>query len=122
MFNIFALFLIGNIISGLYFHSAMFFILGVASIIRNGGGDWVTGLFLDVTLGLIFFSIFNTRLVRASLDFFAFFHKLWFINYMAFGCRLMVMMFDNWRRRGRMSSSGVIIFFTFSLLCKYKRD
>ena len=123
MFNIFTLFLVGNIISGFYFHGAMFFILGVASIIWNGGGYWVTGLFLDVTLGLIFLSIFHAWFVRASFDFFAFFYKLGFVNYVAFGSWFVIVMFDHWRRRwGRMSSSGVIVFFTFSLFCKCKRD
>ena len=124
MLNVFTFFLVGNIIGGFNFYSAMFFILGVASIIWNGGGDWVTGLFLDVTLGLIFLSIFNARLIRSSLNFFAFFCEFGFIYHMTFRSWLVIVMLDNWRRWGRewMSSCYVSIVLTSSFFCYGKRN
>ena len=124
MLNVFTFFLVGNIIGGFNFYSAMFFILGVAGIIWNSCCDWMTSFFFDVALGLVFLSIFDARLVRSSLNFFAFFCELGFIYHVTFWSWLMIMMFNNWRRWRRewMSSSYVSIVLTSSFFCYGKRN
>ena len=108
VFDIFTLFLVGDFIVGLNFNSTMFFILSVAGIIWNGCGNWMACLFLDIALGLVFFSIFNTRFVRSSWNFFAYLSELGFIDSVTFWSWLVI---RSWR---------VIIFFTPSFFCKCK--
>ena len=108
VFDIFTLFLVGDFIVGLNLNSTMFFILSVAGIIWNCCGNWMACLFLDIALGLVFFSIFNTRFVRSSWNFFAYFSELGFIDSVTFWSWLVI---RSWR---------VIIFFTPSFFCKCK--
>ena len=124
MLNVFTFFLVGNIIGGFNFYSAMFFILGVAGIIWNSCCDWVAGFFFDVALCLIFLSVFDARLVRSPLNFFAFFCELWFIYHVTLRSWLVIVMLDNWRRwRGEwMSSCYMSIIFTSSFFCYGKRN